>query len=78
MEPALHDDDLVLGWKWFRPQAGQIVIVRTLERPLIKRIVRIEGQQIWVEGDNASASTDSRQLGAFLINDIVARLILRF
>ncbi len=76
MEPALHHNDLVVGWRWFHPRVGQVVIVRTLERPLIKRIVRIEGEKIWVEGDNKTASTDSRQLGHFLRADLAAKFLI--
>lgn len=77
MEPALSHGHLVVGWKWFRPQVGQIVVVRTVSRPLIKRIVSIQGEKVWLEGDNKGQSTDSRQLGHFLLVDIEARQVLK-
>ena len=78
MEPSLRDGDLVLGWKWARSKVGDVVVVKTLERPLIKRIVRLERDKIWLEGDNAAASTDSRQLGNYLRQDIIAKMIIKF
>jgi phage repressor protein C with HTH and peptisase S24 domain len=62
MLPVYRAGDTLLGWRWFRPRAGQVVVARH-DRLLIKRIRRLEGRQVWVEGDNAAASTDSRQFG---------------
>jgi phage repressor protein C with HTH and peptisase S24 domain len=77
MEPALKPGDLIVGWKWFRPRAGQIVVARTPERLLIKRIKRIDGAGIWIEGDNASASRDSRQFGTIASDALAARKIMK-
>jgi nickel-type superoxide dismutase maturation protease len=77
MRPAYAPGDLLLGWRWFRPRAGQVVVIHR-ERPLVKRIKRVQAEAVWIEGDNAAASTDSRAFGpvprAQLEAVIVARL----
>jgi type IV secretory pathway protease TraF len=62
MRPVLHAGDLLLGLRWFRPRVGQIVVA-AMDRQLVKRIVRLKEDLVWLEGDNAEASTDSRDFG---------------
>lgn len=76
MLPACQPGDVVVAIRWFRPRLGQIVILR-YDRLIIKRIARIEPCGYWVEGDNAGASTDSRQLGLVVRDQVVARVLAR-
>jgi len=76
MHPAYAPGDTLLGLRWFRPRPGQVVVLHR-DRPLIKRIIRISAEGIWVEGDNASASTDSRHFGPVHRSSLEARVIAK-
>jgi nickel-type superoxide dismutase maturation protease len=76
----LSGDWLVVHWSR-NHMVGQVVVVEREERPgvfLIKRIVRMQGQKYWVEGDNKHSSTDSRQWGAIEGSEILGRVLFRF
>ena len=77
MAPTYRPGDLLLGRRWFRVRVGQVVVARTPERPLVKRIKAIDEAGVWLEGDNPAASTDSRQRGAFQLSDVEAVVVLR-
>ena len=77
MQPTYQPGDVLLGWRWFRPQVGQIVVARYDGRPLIKRIARIERDYIHVVGDNSGRSTDSRHFGPLSHAHLEAKIILR-
>jgi nickel-type superoxide dismutase maturation protease len=69
MAPALRHGDVLLVRRrrpGRLPRAGSVVVVTLPDRPLaVKRLTRLEADgRVWVEGDNPSGSTDSRQLGA--------------
>ncbi len=76
MLPTFRAGDTLVGWRWFRPQAGQVVVARR-DRLLIKRITRLEEGQVWLEGDNPAASTDSRHFGPVAARTLEARIIKR-
>jgi nickel-type superoxide dismutase maturation protease len=81
MVPALrHGDQLLVDTRAVRrpPRSGDVVVVRLPDRPLsVKRVVRAEVGGLWLEGDNALASTDSRELGAVPADGVVGRVLLR-
>ena len=68
--------------RWSGPyRVGQVVVVEREERPgvfLVKRIVRKAGDKYWVEGDNQSSSTDSRQWGELRSLEILGKVLFRF
>lgn len=78
MLPAYAPGDTLVGWCWFTPRVGRVVVARHGGRPLIKRITAISEQGVWLEGDNPGHSTDSRHFGplnrAHLEAHIIARL----
>lgn len=81
MAPTFNEGDwLVVLWGGaFRP--GQTVLVEKESQPgvfLIKRIIRLEAEKYWVEGDNKEASTDSRQWGVIEHSEIAATVVFRF
>ena len=85
MEPGLRHGDRVLVDRWtYRqrpPRLGEIVlIVRPGSRPMVKRIARVEPalDAVWVLGDNASASDDSRRFGGVPMANVRGRVVLRY
>jgi signal peptidase I len=50
----------------------------------VKRVIKVSNSsgaiktEIWVEGDNKSASTDSRNWGALDSDEVIAKLVIRY
>lgn len=67
MEPLFSEKDFVFVGKYllFSPKTGDVVVLKhpILQIPLLKRILKINKDLIWVEGDNKEASRDSRDFG---------------
>ena len=88
MSPTYNDGDWLLLKSIVRVDAkrapgfiGKVVLVERESYPgilLIKRVKRVDGNQIWVEGDNSDASTDSRQWGAITPEEIVGMVLARY
>jgi inner membrane protease subunit 1 len=77
MRPTLEPGDWAIAVATGRVRPGDVVVVEHPERPgfeMVKRVVAVEGDaaadgadaidRVWVEGDDPSASTDSRAFGA--------------
>ena len=77
MEPTYRAGDLLLGWKWFKPKVEQAVVAQTPERIIVKRIKRIDGNSVWLEGDNPNYSTDSRDFGLLHLSCLRAVIIAK-
>lgn len=80
MEPYLLDGDFVvvsiLPFLIVKPKAGDIVVIKR-ERCIIKRISKIKGEKIFVEGDNKKESTDSRSFGWIDRKNIIGKVIFK-
>lgn len=70
MLPALAPGDYLIIDRWAYasrpPRPGEIVLLcdpRDQDRVIIKRVRWTVPDGVWVEGDNAAASTDSRHFG---------------
>ncbi|CAB4336607.1 unannotated protein [freshwater metagenome] len=77
MVPTLAPRDKILvhyGAHW---GVGDIVLVSQGLRTDVKRVTQVTGQEVWVEGDNALVSIDSRQYGSIAIEQVVAKAIVR-
>lgn len=75
MEPALHAGQLVIGKETRMLQPGDVVIVSHNGLEKIKRIERQQGDLIYLLGDNAAASTDSRDFGWLPAKTIIAKVV---
>jgi len=68
MCPALQEGDELLISRRKRVSIGEIVVFpdpRDLDVIMVKRVKRLTSpDKLWVEGDNATESTDSRTFGA--------------
>jgi nickel-type superoxide dismutase maturation protease len=83
MEPTLQEGDQVIAsplpYLWGHPSVGDLVVLRhpVEERFLVKRIARIEGSGVEVEGDNRPDSTDSRAFGPVPLDSLVGKVLFR-
>jgi phage repressor protein C with HTH and peptisase S24 domain len=77
MAPAFPHGRLVIGWRWRRPQVGDVVIVRHHRVELIKRVDKLEGGRVYLLGDNPEESTDSRHYGWLPVAAVLAVVVKR-
>ena len=89
MRPALEPGDWALAISARSVRRGDVVVLEHPERPgfeLVKRVVAVGGDavlerrpifpgELWVEGDDPSASADSRRFGPVRREDVRARLV---
>jgi hypothetical protein len=78
MAPSLRHGDQVLVLFGGRRAPGQVVLVALPDGTLaVKRLVRADAAGVWVEGDNAFGSTDSRTLGQLPPDAVRGRVLVR-
>jgi hypothetical protein len=80
MQPVLHDGQIILAYPRQRSYgAGDVVIFSHDGRDKVKRIIgtRVHDDltEVFVQGDNTSASTDSRDFGWVPVEYIRGKLI---
>lgn len=81
MEPTIHCGSFAgvnrLAYIINKPKIGDVVAFRDPRdgKILIKRITDIKNDEYFVEGDNKSASTDSRKFGMISYKSIIGKLI---
>ena len=63
MLPSFRPGQVVLALPRRPLRVGDVVIVRHDNLEKIKRVVGLEGNRLFVVGDNEEASTDSRTFG---------------
>ena len=85
MLPTLRPRDLlaVRPLRPGEPRVGQLVVVRREEIEIVKRVSATGGQglaadEIWLTGDNAAASTDSRTTGPASRGDLIGVVRARY
>jgi len=76
MSPTLRPGQLVVGRRQCGDlNTGDIVIFLRNGREIIKRVQEIKESKMYVVGDNASNSTDSRHYGYIDTKVVIAKLI---
>jgi len=75
MAPALKAGQIVVGRQTRELRPGDVVIVSHDGLEKIKRIERQQGDLIYLLGDNAGASTDSRTFGWVQAKTIIAKVV---
>jgi len=83
MEPALKQNDYVIvnkfAYVFGKPKKNDIIVFkhpRGKKKFLIKRIHKINGNKLFVVGDNKTYSTDSRHFGAINKHLIIGKLLM--
>ena len=85
MQPALEHGDWALAVRARRVRPGDVVVLEHPDRPgfeMVKRVVAAPGgrrlgpDEVWVEGDDPGASTDSRTFGPVAARSVAARVVL--
>jgi phage repressor protein C with HTH and peptisase S24 domain len=75
MAPTLKPGQLVIGRQTRELRPGDVVIVSHDGLEKIKRIEKQQGDLIYLLGDNAPASTDSRNFGWVQAKAIIAKVV---
>ncbi len=81
MLPGLKPGSIIIGWTYYRDlKVGQILVFNHDGLEKIKRIAKlnINDQTVYVLGDNAALSTDSRDYGWLPISSVTAVVIANF
>lgn len=80
MLPTLKPGQDVLCFNWAyifsKPKKGDIVVIKKNDTEIVKRIGQIiSDRNIFVQGDNKQASTDSSSFGAIDKSEIIGKVI---
>jgi len=80
MEPTLRAGEFlaVRAPRPGEPRAGQIVVATLGGREVVKRVERVDGDEVWLAGDNAAASSDSRTAGAAAHAHVIGIVFARY
>ena len=78
MLPTFKPGTILLGAAKYlvKPKVGLPVVIKK-DLFMIKRVKKIDKNGVWVEGDNKTASNDSRQFGYLKPNQIQAVIFMR-
>lgn len=76
MQPTISEGSIVIFERWKQERKeGDIVIVKMNEGQIIKRIDKIEEEQVYLLGDNLEKSVDSRVFGSVDQSRIVGKAV---
>ena len=78
MDPSLSDGQIVLFLSSRNFKVGDIVIAFVDGREVVKRITKIKGHKVFLEGDNKTSSTDSRKYGWISDVHISGKIVFPF
>lgn len=80
MEPTLYDHQKVFlnrfAYLFSSPKKDEVIALRDPrdKKILIKRIISVDNNKYFVQGDNKEHSTDSRKFGMIGKNDILGKI----
>lgn len=79
MEPTFKEGDLLLvnrlAYLFRGPRIGDVVVLKDHEMFLLKRVAAANGEKVYVVGDNAAQSRDSRDFGWVKKENIIGKVL---
>jgi phage repressor protein C with HTH and peptisase S24 domain len=75
MAPTLTPGKIILAMRSRKIRPGNVVVIWHEGLDKIKRVVDIRNGEVFVAGDNAAQSTDSRSFGWLPIKAVIAKVI---
>lgn len=79
MIPTLSPGQDILSFNWAyigrKPKIGEVIVLNYQGKDMVKRVTKVEGEEIFVEGDNQDWSTDSRSFGTVSMDQIVGKVV---
>jgi type IV secretory pathway protease TraF len=75
MLPAYKPGQIVVAIRYKKLKPGNVVIINHNGLEKIKRISKKDGDKLFVLGDNAAVSTDSRQFGWLVDEQVLGKVI---
>lgn len=75
MLPTLRPGKIIVGFKTKKIHPGDVVVIRHNGLEKTKRVKYIKSGRIFVLGDNAAHSTDSRAFGWLKSQDVEAKVV---
>jgi nickel-type superoxide dismutase maturation protease len=78
MAPTFTPGRIVFAWRLRKPRVGDVVIVRHHHLELIKRISQIDGDRVYLLGDNPDESTDSREYGWLSVASVMGIVLGKY
>jgi nickel-type superoxide dismutase maturation protease len=81
MAPTLQPGDRLVVWKTRSVSRGDVVAAsdpRQPERTMLKRVVSVDPEGVFLLGDNPGQSTDSRQFGYVPIMCVLGKALYRY
>jgi len=82
MIPTYKNGTGVICYKWAylkgKPKKKEIVVAKVGGKNLIKRVTNVDGDKVFLVGDNQNQSTDSRAFGWVNSWQIIGKVIYSF
>jgi nickel-type superoxide dismutase maturation protease len=79
MYPTFKPGQEIISFNWAylgkKPKVGEIIVIKYSGKEIIKRVKKVEGEEVFVEGDNKDESTDSRHFGSVKVENVVGKVI---
>ncbi len=81
MLPTFKEGESIIALRYLfsKPKVGDVVIFSHTTPPFLflKRIVKINKNKIWVEGDNKKVSIDSRKFGHVEVKNVIGKVLFK-
>ncbi len=82
MIPTLKEGYEVICYRWAyakkSPKVGDIVVAKIKDLEIIKRVMFVRDDEVYLQGDNEHQSTDSRNFGWINNRQIVGKAVWTF
>ncbi|MBP7832457.1 MAG: S26 family signal peptidase [Candidatus Levybacteria bacterium] len=74
MMPYLSPTDSVLVFTFLKIKKGNVIVFKHHSKNMIKRVSKLEGNNVYVEGDNTN---DSLDVGKISKRDIIGKVVFK-